>query len=324
MTRPTRLGKSYGVAFSRDGKRLATFGRDVWVWDVDRREKCFRSHPVANPSCADFSPDGHALAVKNTHGRIVVISSQSGELLSDFKNDADTEGSNVLYSACGQYLVDGTWGGRLNVRRVDSGVREFSVDFPGEMIRQVHRCGSGERWVVAHGPKAVTHDQPPPDDYFSVWQWPLRAGHHERAAVRIAFAQSSALDSDGQLIAVVHGAPPNRLSVFNLASGACMGSVEVSSGGCGSAIAWSPDGRQIASVQDSVVRLFEFPGLAQTHEVFLAYPSDVAYPPDGGLLALGSWTMGWLLPGEVLAATAHLSLTPARRNPVAARSRGCL
>jgi hypothetical protein len=238
------------------------------------------------------------LAVKSTSGRIAVVSGLSGELLSDFKNGADGEGSNVLYSACGQYLVDGTWRGRLSVRRADSGAREFAVDFPGDMIRNMHCCARSQRWVVAHGPKATTRDQPPLPDYFSVWQWPFRAGHYELSTFKIPFARSSSLSPDGQFIAVVHGAPPNTLSIFKLTGGACVASVTVEVGGSGGALAWSPDGQQIASVQDGSVRLYSFPAMVQTHEVFLEYPSDVAFSPDGSSMALGSWAVGWIVPTE--------------------------
>ena len=313
MPKPTKLGKSYSVAFSRDGKQLSTIGRDVWLWDVDHRKKRFRAHPFSHPSHADFSPDGDKLSVKNTNGQIAIISGQSGEIQSDFKNDAEGEGSNVLYSTCGQYLVDGTWSGFLTVRRTDSGAREFSINFPGEAIRHVHRCDGSDRWVIAHSPKATTCDQSPPPDYFSVWKWPFRVEDHEKLALRIPFVLASSLSPDGQFIAVVHGAPPKSLSVFNLISGACVGNAEIQLGGSGGDVAWSPDQRQIALVEDGAVRLYTVPDLTQTHEIFLEYPCSVVFSPDGLTLAIGSWTMGWLLPIEVLAVTPNISLKRAPR-----------
>ena len=48
--KPFKFGKSYSVAFSSDGTRLATLGRDVWTWDAAARKKAFRAHPFSNPS----------------------------------------------------------------------------------------------------------------------------------------------------------------------------------------------------------------------------------------------------------------------------------
>lgn len=305
---PLKLRTSYSVAFSRDGTRLSTLARDVWAWDLSRRKKIFRAHPFPHPSRADFSPSGDRLAVKSTSGRIAILSGETGELVSDFRNCADGEGTQVLYSRCGQYLIDGTWRGLLSVRRADSGAREFGMDFPDETIGAVHRCVDGERWIVVHGRTPATDHEPPPPGYFSLWQWPFRRGDYKSIEHSIPFVGDSSLAPDGQFIAVVHGAPPNSLSVIDLTSGACVGSVETLAGGSGGALAWSPDGRQIASVQDGVVCLYTFPGLAPVREVFLEYPSDIVFSPKGSSLAIGSWTMGWLLPTEFLTTTPKISL----------------
>lgn len=305
---PLKLQTSYSVVFSHDGTRLSTLARDVWAWDLSRRKKIYRAHPFPHPFHADFSPSGERLAVKSTSGRIAILSGETGELVSDFRNCADGAGTNVLFSMCGQYLIDATWRGRLSVRRADSGAREFVMDFPAETISAVHRCAEGERWIVAHGRTPATDHEPTPPSYFSLWQWPFRRGHYKSLEFGFPFIADSSVAPDGQFIAVVHGAPANSLSVIDLTSGACVGSVETQAGGSGGALAWSPDGRQIASVQDGVVRLYNFPGLALLNEVILEYPSDVAFSPKDSSLAIGSWTMGWLLPPASLTTTSKISL----------------
>lgn len=301
--RPWKIGTSNTVAFSRDGRLLATLGRGVSIWDVALESKAVRAHPFSHPSDAIFSPDQRHLAIKSTSGQIVIIDAQLGQTIVDFKNAADGEGSNIQYSPCGKYIVDGTWSGRVSVRRTDSGKPEFVQELGGEMIRSVHSSADGKRWIIAHGCKATSDDRPPPPDYFSVWSWPFRPGAYRVLPERVAFARSAALSPDGGLLAVVHGAPPDTLSVFQLSDGTCAGAVSIQGGGTGDALGWSADGRLIGSVQDQTVVFHAWPGLGKMRELALDYPSDVAFSPHGDLLAVGSWQVGWVLPVDALATT---------------------
>jgi WD40 repeat protein len=183
------------------------------------------------------------------------------------------------------------------------------------MIRSVHHCAATARWVIAHQARAAKDNESPLPDRFSIWQWPFRAGHCEWSAFRISFVQSSSLSPDGRLIALVHGAPESVLSIFDLSDGVCLASVGVQSGGTGAALAWSPDGAQLASVQDGAVRLYSVPALRLSHEILVDYPSDLAFSPDGSLLTLGAWAVGWLITRESLANKPQTSLrqTPRKR-----------
>ena len=168
-TKPWKIGTSYAVAFSGDGRLLATLGRDVSIWDLALRSKVVRAHPFSHPSDAAFSPDQRHLAVRSTSGQIAIVDVRSGLTVVDFDNAAEGEGSNLQYSPCGEYIADGTWSGRLSVRRASSGAHEFVQDYQGEGIRSVHRSDDGKHWVIAHVAKATSDERPPPPDYFSVW-----------------------------------------------------------------------------------------------------------------------------------------------------------
>ena len=111
---PLKIGTSHAVAFSKDGELLATLGRDVWIWNLPSRSKTVRAHPFSNPSSAVFSLDQRNIAVKSTSGRIVIVEVQSGRTRVDFNNDGDGEGSNLLYSPCGEFIVDGTTRPRIS------------------------------------------------------------------------------------------------------------------------------------------------------------------------------------------------------------------
>jgi WD40 repeat protein len=301
--KPWKIGASYAVAFSCDGRLLATLGRDVSIWDLALRSKMLRVHPFSHPSYAAFAPDQHSVAVKSTSGQIVVVDAQSGQIAVDFKNAADGEGSNLQYSSCGSYVVDGTWGGRLAVRRASTGALEFVQHFHGEMIRSIHGSDDGKCWIIAHGAKSTSDARSPASDYFSVWGWPFSTGGYRILPQRIAFSRSSALSPDGTLLAAIHGAPPDTLSVFQIEDGACAGDVSIRSGGTGHALGWSTDGRLLGSVQDQRIVFYTWPGLRKMRELALAYPSDVAFSPRADVLAVGSWKIGWVLACDMLATT---------------------
>ncbi len=151
---PLDIRKSFKVAFSPQSERLATLSRDVFMWNVSTKRKILRAHPLPHPAYCSFSPSGKELAVKGTSGQIVTIDSKAGKVLCDFDNSGDGEGANLLYSPCGDYIVDGSWAGQVFVRRTQSGEIEYVREFPDEMIKAAHHSDQGRTWLFQHVPKA--------------------------------------------------------------------------------------------------------------------------------------------------------------------------
>jgi WD40 repeat protein/serine/threonine protein kinase len=62
------------TAVSRDGKWLATSGRDncVYLWLVDGREKVFQFRTTGTPKCLSFSADGERLACGDLDNKIYI------------------------------------------------------------------------------------------------------------------------------------------------------------------------------------------------------------------------------------------------------------
>jgi WD40 repeat protein len=292
--KPLKIQRSYDVTFSPDGKHLATTSRRVSVWDLQARKKIFSAHPLPHPASLAYSPSGKQLAVKSTSGQIVILEGRSGEMLCDFMNKRDGEGSNLLFSPCGEYIIDGSWAGRLSVRRVQTGEIEFTREFSGEMIAAVHASADGQQWFIQHARKAHMPGSGGPSDYFTCWSWPFKtlAVLNLVPPGPIVRLVSSALVPKGDKLAAVFGASPCILGIFGIADGRQLLETGIQHGGTGNAISWSPSGDSLGSVQSGKIIIHSSLSLSAIYELPMDYPSDIAFSPSGDLVAFGSWECG--------------------------------
>lgn len=290
-SKPLILGVSYALVFSGGG-RLAVLSRKVAMWDVGARIQVWEVGPVAHPASAAFSPDNGLLAVKNASGAMVILDAATGKTMGDLANADEGEGSGPEFSADGQSIVDGSWAGWLRVRSVGSGAIEFAHEYPGEMITAVHPIQYRARWLVVHSIKTSLTAAAGTAAYCSVWEWPFRDRPLFETSLGASFVTSSAVSPDGAFLALIQGSSAVALSVIRVKGGANIASTKVNIGGSTAALRWSPDGTRLASVQAERVVEYNWPGLAVVNALDLPNPACVAYAPDGGALAMGSWTSG--------------------------------
>jgi hypothetical protein len=288
--KPLKLLRSYKANFSRTGSFLVTLSGDVVVWDVERRAKRYRVHPFSHPCDCSIHPDETRIVVKNTAGRIALLHAQDGAVVC-FLDSTGNQGSNILYSSCGEYVVDGSWCGHFTVRSATSGEVVFQKIFPGEMILKIARSNDHDTWFVAHQPIAISQNSSPAPAYISVWAWPF--------SVPTDFLKPSenringfAVSPDGLRICVVGN---DTISVMELAEKRHVASAPYNFGGAGFAMNWSPDSQEIASVQMNSCVFYDPSTLEKRRSIELQYASDIAYSPDGNLLALGAWDAGVLV-----------------------------
>lgn len=290
--RPLKLKRSFDVGFSPNGRKCFALARDVNLWDVEARKKSLRSHPFSHPSDAAFSPKGDLIAVKSTSGQIVTLDSETGHVRKDFENSAEGEGSNLSFSACGRFLVDGSWAGILSVRDVETGAVHLRQEHEGDMLLRIHSVHEGAGWIIEHSPKATTQDRPPADGYFTVSRWPESNVAPDRLGIRLPFIYGSAVSEDASRLAILFGAPPRHLRVYELPSERFLWEAKVEIGGSGSVLRWSRCGQFLASTQKGCIAHYWGATGERLMEFALPYPSDVAYSPDSQLIALGSWESG--------------------------------
>lgn len=81
-----RLNGAYSLARTDDDQLVAFIRRGVVVADLQNKIQLWKGLPVTTPASASFSPDGRLLAIKSTSGRICVVNSATGSMVSDFEN----------------------------------------------------------------------------------------------------------------------------------------------------------------------------------------------------------------------------------------------
>jgi len=294
QVRPLKLLRSYTTEFSKTGSLLLTLSRDVVVWDVGRRVKRYRVHPLSHPSHSSIHPNEEKIVIKNTAGQIALLAASDGMLIRLLEPAKGNEGSNILHSSCGEYVVDGSWNGQLTVRSATSGKVAFQKEFPGEMIKRIVSSDDGGTWFVIHQPKAVSREASLESAYISIWSWPFTSPTEFVRATENGI-DALAVSPDNRKICIVGN---SSVSVMELAEKRIVCSVPYNFGGTAFVAKWSPDSEEIATVQRHSFVFYDASTLEKRKSIELQYASDIAYSPDSSQLALGAWESGMLIKRE--------------------------
>jgi Tol biopolymer transport system component len=277
------LGVSFSVAFSPAGDVLATCAkRRVIVWTVEPWAKRWESSVLKDPSDLAFSPDGSSIAAKNTSGRLVLFDAAVGASLRVLDKGTG-EGSAPVFSADGARLAHGSWEGDVWVVDVASGKTVGHRSFAGEMIRAIHRLGSG--WLVVRSPTTATGISGGERATFL----PLDLEGEHAESLAIGDADHTTVAPDGRVLAVSRS-QKRELALVEIPSGRVLATTRAKFGGTGAAVCFG-DGL-LGSVQEGRVEILRASTLERLGGLEVPYPSDVAFSPDGSLVAFGSWSDG--------------------------------
>ena len=289
--KPSRLKwpAAYDLSCSPDGQHLVCVGRNVVMIDLSKRQRVWTSHPVSHPSHAEFSPDGEALAVKTTSGRIIIVDPYSGAVVHDHRNQKEGEGSGVCFSPDGAFVVDGSWNGILTIRSTCDGAVVSREHFPGDMITRVTHDQNRSTWLVEHSPRVRPGENAPLPEYVSVRRWPFSPETTRTFSFGVHM-QAATLSPDGSRICYIQKWDERRVHVAQTSDGQILTSSKpIENGGAGSKLAWSADGRYVAAASTGMFLIFRTSDLEIVGQFACQYPSSMAFLSNEQEIAFGSW-----------------------------------
>jgi WD40 repeat protein len=272
------------VAFSPDGKTLASCGRDhtIRLWNMEklgdgRRVKpTIMDHATARMSLA-FSPDGKTLVTGGDRS-MVIWSYEAGQCMSPRELESNTVRC-LAYSPDGRTLALGCDDGSVRLWDMPEARERAVLEAHVDVVRSVSFSPDGRRLVSTSQDRLVMLW----DALRGVAIHPLGVDIPGHNPVRFA-----AFSPDGTYVAVGEVAgSPSEIVLLNAETGALRSRLTGLAAGI-NALAFSPDGRTLASAGvDSCIKLWDMGDTTGQSTVSndVGFVKSLAFSRDGVWLA---------------------------------------
>jgi WD40 repeat protein/serine/threonine protein kinase len=279
LTLHGHTGEVWSVAFSPDGKTLASASNDctVRLWDVTTGQDRATLRHADGFMWVAFSPDGNTLASVNREKVVHLWEVGTGKKLAALKGH-QTFLRSVAFSPDGKILATGSEDG--DVRLWSVARRQQQALLRGHTGAVVSMAFSSDSRTLATASGWGADGGK--DGVVRLWDVTTEPA---RSRLQLPPATSVAFSPDGQTLAVGEW---SRVTLYDLATARERASFPGHVGRVYS-VAFSPDGKTLASAaRDRTVRLWDVStGRDRRHLTHLAPVQSVAFSPDGRTLASG-------------------------------------
>ena len=273
----------FNVAFSPDGHTLASASSNedkVHLWDAGTG--IHRAVIDTDVNCIAFSPDSRTLASGSWRGELHLWDVISGTHKSEFIGHYLRGISSVTFSPDGKTLVSAGYD-ELYLWDVDTGARKVSIAGHTDSVYSIAFSPDGK--TLASG------------SYENILLWDITTNTQEATLFvgNWAINGSLAFTSDGNTLASEDGIHVHLWDINSRTHRATIkryGATGGSYSGRFASIAFSPDGRFLASSESSNTAMVQLWYAGRTYKTGLVGHTDkvtsVAFSPDSRTLASGS------------------------------------
>jgi len=277
------LGEVYSVAFSPDGRTLASGGTDksIKLWDVrsGRELKALNGHS-SDVSSVAFTSDGRTLASGSSDQTIKLWDVVSGQELKALQGHSGDVRS-VAFTSDGRTLASGSTDKTIKLWDVASGQELKALKGHSSSVLSVAFSFDGKTLASGNGDTTIK-------------LWDVASGQELKALKGHSnFVTSVAFSSDGKTLA--SGSTDKTIKLWDVVSGQELKALQGHSS-IVTSVAFSSDGKTLASGDgyrdsDGTIKLWDVASGQElkTQKGHSRPVTEVVFSPDGKMLASGSY-----------------------------------